>query len=157
MRFADYYTTWSCAWFMGSLVLLLAMYMSRHEHPVLVACIDASMINMLTVQAIGPLVLAFGRVPSSYKAQLLCNAYMHCMPGTIAMLLAFKRGVRSSFQECLRILLVFKVLYLLHGDTDVSHTFDKISNAYGIRQPLCWSFVILAFNIGLLHQLSRSV
>lgn len=147
-QYIDYYTTWSCAWFALCVVvyaiLILMASSNKVESKWFDAMIDAAVLNMLTVQSVGPLVLAFGRLPSDLKTQLVCNALMHSLPGTAAVVLAARRKIRSDVRLILMNLALFQLAYLVTPTASGQGSLDKVANSYGLQRPLLWCCGVLS-------------
>ena len=102
--------------------------------------LSASLSNTLAVSVLGPAVLSFGNVGGSCRAQHSSNLLLHALPMATAFLVSRHCAPRPSCDKrhAAACLLALDAAWLCVPDSEGCCGASKVSNLYGVRDPLPW-------------------
>ena len=139
-----YFTTWS--------FVLIVIAMVVHCVIPCHTLVAAAVVNSIVVGVAGPAVLAYGDVPGKAKALFMSNLWYHALPMIPCFMFA-KSPQSASFQDIVKVLVLFDVLWLLCYHEGQAG-WGKIRKLYGVTSP-SWIVAIPALQIATLCMLRR--
>ena len=145
-----YFTTWSLAALVGSVVLAMACPCAVTRSVLL-----AAVANSAAVSVGGPAALGYGRVAGSCGTQHRANMLMHALPGLAVVLIVARFPSvlrRAHVGVAVGLLLALDLAWALAPLRDGARLEQKVVRLYGLRRPWEWAagFVALQCLLALL-------
>lgn len=149
MALLDFYTTWSLA--IEVVLVSVALVLNHIGSAGSAALVMAAISNAITVGFVGPVVMAWGKLPGSHTMHYKFNAAAHALPmviGTFAILAmpCSSRVGRETYPVAMGILLCVMFAYFACPTKRGSVGFSKLEEVYGVHAfALAASAIVLQY------------
>ena len=146
----NYYTTWSCALMAVAVVLIMVvwarptLFAGRDERRLVYLVVESAVVNMLTVQSLGPMIMYMGDLPISDRKKLRYNALLHALPAVVALAYAMNYRMRSRAEDVIGLVAAFALTYLAFPSQS-GFAMGKLQRCYGVQWPTAWSVATIGF------------